>query len=259
MGVGETISNETTGASVRALISWTEFQEIIQKEPYNSTNYIWRGQRDSAWGLESGLDRFLKGLSPEQKATRAERHLGRFKQASRGRRGENPNQPTNDDEWWALAQHNAMLTPLLDWTDSPFVALYFAFEKAQTPASRSRSVWALSTLVRSRDEIETRISTKRQRDTLDIIRPLQGDNSRLLNQAGLFTKVPSGTTVETWLAEGTEVEQGEIALTKFIIPEDGREDCLRLLNRMNINHLSLFPDLYGAGKHCNNVLQIDNY
>jgi len=38
-----------------------------------------------------------------------------------------------------------------------------------------------------------------------------------------------------------------------------RNDFLRFLNRMNINYLSLFPDLDGAAKHCNMRLEIDNY
>jgi hypothetical protein len=30
---------------------------------------------------------------------------------------------------------------------------------------------------------------------------------------------------------------------KFCIPTEGRRDCLKMLNKMNINRLSLFPDL----------------
>ena len=41
-------------------------------------------------------------------------------------------------------------------------------------------------------------------------------------------------------------------------PED-RSSFLRFLNRMNINYLSLFPDLEGAAKYCNMQLEIDNY
>jgi hypothetical protein len=43
------------------------------------------------------------------------------------------------------------------------------------------------------------------------------------------------------------------------LPEAGRVDCLRRLNRMNINHLSLFPDLLGSAEHCNRSLRIPNY
>ena len=50
-----------------------------------------------------------------------------------------------------------------------------------------------------------------------------------------------------------------MVLVKFTVPTGDREDCLRSLNRMNINHLSLFPDFYGASTFCNLNLEIASY
>ena len=57
--------------------------------------------------------------------------------------------------------------------------------------------------------------------------------------------------VENECAKSTVYE-----LIKISIPDEERDECLRMLDRMNINHLSLFPDVYGASHHCNMALQI---
>ena len=46
-------------------------------------------------------------------------------------------------------------------------------------------------------------------------------------------------------------------LTKIIIPNSGREDCLKYLNKMNINRMSLFPDLDGAASYINCVWELN--
>lgn len=251
------------------LESWKDFYERVDDSVFRSAHFIWRGQRDADWKLSSGLDRLLKKMPKDAIAVTAEKHLERFKLASRGRRGQNPNQPRNDNEWWALAQHNAMFTPLLDWTESPFVALYFAFEKEEHAASGRRAVWALSeAVVRARLDEESateapsdppsrRKQSTLRPGTLEFIRPMQDDNSRLVSQAGLFTRAPAGVTIEEWVNANTNENAPLAGLVKITVPDEDRMNCLCSLNKMNINHLSLFPDLYGAGKHCNNALELN--
>ncbi|MCK5213851.1 MAG: hypothetical protein KAR05_00675 [Candidatus Omnitrophica bacterium] len=41
--------------------------------------------------------------------------------------------------------------------------------------------------------------------------------------------------------------------------EPNREDILKRLSRKNINHLTLFPDIYGAVEHANMQLKIKGY
>jgi len=241
--------------------SWKYFHDYVRQEMLDFSHYIWRGQRDAEWGLESGLDRQLAGLTSPERRTAARNHLRHFQQSARGRRGPNPVKIDDDNEWWALGQHHGLATPLLDWTESPFVALYFAFEKPGRPPAGRRAVWAIGAWSDKNAEIRKSAPPQEKEiaPVLHEVRPHGDENARLVAQAGLFTRAPLGMTVDAWV-RGCFAGDGKYAtLLKLTFPESGRTDCLRTLNKMNINHLSLFPDLYGSGHHCNKYLEIKRY
>ncbi len=178
------------------LAHWKYFHDYLNHQGFRSTAWIWRGQRDAAWPLLSSLDRLLAkttgsaGLAIGQ--AQESQQLARFKQAARGRRGSNPRHDLNDDEWWALGQHHGLATPLLDWTSSPYVALYFAFEEPLPPTKGKRAVWALDAF-----QLEANLSLTRP-EMLRIVRPQQQDeNARLVSQAALFTRTPPNTSVDS--------------------------------------------------------------
>ena len=253
---GWTKSPVRDGVWTYKLKSWTHYHALITSEFLELSTFCWRGQRDASWRLQSSFDRKISLTENKLRTQLASQHLSRFKLAARGRRGFAPQRIESDNDWWALAQHNGMVTPLLDWTESPFVALYFAFEAAGD--QKSRAVYALGNINAKlaslkRDGLESTAAI------LEKIRPMQDDNARLVSQAGLFTRLPLGMTVEDWIKENFEGDTRVPRLVKIILPEEGRDQCLLSLNRMNINHLSLFPDLFGAGEHCNKALSIDKY
>jgi len=74
----------------------------------------------------------------------------------------------------------------------------------------------------------------------------------------MFTRAPDGMLVEDWVATAFP-EDKHSYLLKITIPTKDRLVALRTLNRMNINHLSLFPDLDGASRFANLHLIIDRY
>ncbi len=81
----------------------------------------------------------------------------------------------------------------------------------------------------------------------------------MISQGGLFTKASLGVDIEQWVRTYYAGEDRNPCLIKVRIPDVERRTCLKRLNEMNINHLSLFPDLYGASKFCNTKLEISNY
>ena len=44
------------------LTSWKYFHDYVRQEMLDYSHYVWRGQRDAQWPLESSLDRRLRTL-----------------------------------------------------------------------------------------------------------------------------------------------------------------------------------------------------
>jgi hypothetical protein len=91
---------------------------------------------------------------------------------------------------------------------------------------------------------------------LELIDPLSDENPRLVNQGALFTRAPIGTPVDLWVQVFFTGSEREVLL-RIELPESDRTRCLSALDRMNINHLSLFPDLTGASRATNLRTEID--
>lgn len=248
------------GVEHLAASDWGDFVEFVDSRLLYP-QYVWRGQRDSSWPLEPTLDRLLRQLGKAGDTRTVNAHLVRFKYAIRGRRGTNPPELPGENDWWALGQHHGLATPLLDWTESPFVAAFFACESGKPSATGRRMVFGVSKTAveaKSRDIARAHRGSARP-PIIEFVEPLTNENPRLVNQRALFTRTPSGMDLERWIRANFPREAKNVRLRKIEVPETERETALRSLNRMNINHASLFPDLYGASKYANLNVEIARY
>ena len=242
------------------LRSWQEFDTWV-RGMLDYRGYVWRGHASETWLLEPTLDRILRKIGRLKSPKMRSEHLERFKLATRGRRGLNPPILGSDNDWWALGQHHGLATPLLDWTTSPYVAAYFAFTPEENESAANRAIMAISRVgIRNRSkEIQSSWSSKRPAPVVEFIQPYTDENPRLVSQGGLFSRGPDGVDLESWIRDHVDHSERKVRLYKITIPNSQREVALRSLNRMNINHLSLFPDLYGASKYVNMDLLIKKY
>lgn len=230
--------------------NWKEFVNKIEKTYLSNAmynNFIWRGQgKNESWKLQTTLDRALPKEQINKKCV--ENHLNNFKYALRGRITSDINL-LEEDEVWAIGQHFGLVTPLLDWTFSPFIAAYFAYEYEYSYSEHieDRVIYAINTKF-----IEKELSDI----GIKIVYPLSNYNKRLINQNGVFLKIPVGVSLEDVIKKKKCSE--EKVFFKFIIRESksfSREEVLTIINSMNINRLTLFPDIDGSASYCNMKLK----
>ncbi|HBM64038.1 MAG TPA: hypothetical protein DD418_09840 [Pseudomonas sp.] len=259
----EIMADELSGRiPVTRLESWRDFNNLLESTFFNrpGVQLVFRGHRRFDWSLMPTLGRLTTNGIVTSELAQAQ--LERFKFAVRGRL-KSPDLVAEDDELWAVGQHYGLMTPLLDWTYSPYVALFFAFHKddsKEEAANPYRAVYVLNKSFLADNEEETGIR---------VWEPRKDDHGRLVNQAGLFTFSPTDATIENKLAtvladdelfedeelrSASEDEQPDILakyICKIYIRNEERDACLRHLRRMNVHHASLFPDLLGASEYCN--------
>ena len=247
------------------LESWRDFCDLTKDPSKFGPAYIYRGQTNYDWILNSSIDR-RELRYPKRKTFgggtlefydkppfNEEKQLNAFKRAIRGRRGLNPPE-LGDDECWALGQHHGLATPLLDWTRSPFVALFFAFEEEKCFLEGDewgepgfRGVYLLSTHT---------IKFVPKDDTPAVrVLPTEADdgNYRAISQAGLLVRMPRKSNLESYVTKHFKGEPHVATFIKIKIPNEDRDDCLVALNKMNINYMTLFPDIGGAAQHVNSL------
>lgn len=291
------------GIYEKTLDSWEKFGEFVADSELCPPTCIFRGQANSKWLVESTLDRMEKrfpkkpnlsgGTTKEFSIPCVERdlQLDRFKEMARGKLT-NPPKEDEEDEWWTLAQHHGLATPMLDWVYSPFVALFFAFEDKRCWCKEKDGESKVYKEPESRAVFALAHQIVREKETDDKPAPCPFSpkghaNYRLVNQGGVFLKMPEPEyedecgkrhiikrhiDLETYVCEnftadtyrkasdenGKSNTQPRAILRKVIMPNNkDRIECLKFLDHMNINRSSLFPDLDGAARYVNDLWEVN--
>lgn len=112
----------TSAGELRAFID--EVYEIAEQ---TECDVIWRGQSDHRWGITSSLARLTENPTAVRDAdlARAERLL--LAEANTWVTATAVS-PANDLEWLAPLQHHGVPTRLLDFTEDPLTATFFAVD-----------------------------------------------------------------------------------------------------------------------------------
>jgi hypothetical protein len=238
----------------RVLDSWDAYLRVITDPPF--ANWSFRGQANAAWPLSSTLTRYFTTFQISQADWngRERRSLRIFKRKATHFLTHVP-KADDDFEWLALMQHHGSPTRLLDFTKSPYVAAFFALERAEQDAAVWAADWSRmpSLTPVTRGEIRERAPsfTLRELQAGNVLAKGQigfGEpyimNRRLIAQSGTLAVPPVlGLPIEEILRS----TRG--ALLKMILPRASvRPTAMHELYRMNITNATLFPDLDGLAR-----------
>jgi FRG domain len=238
------------------ITTWDMFKQSVSE----LRSWAFRGQSDAKWPMYSSLSRYFINFGVHQDAwSKLEsRSLRVFKRKSHLFLEHLPEEH-DAFEWLGLMQHHGTPTRLLDFTWSPYVAAFFALERATSDAA----VWAVFPpgLNNNKRYRTIRVTQKddpnevgpwvlgnyeshflENKESIVVIGEPRRMNQRLIAQSGTFV-IPGRLDLPAEQIIPLE------AIQKFIIDTAMvRETAMRDLYNMNINNATLFPGLDGMAR-----------
>jgi len=247
-------------------INIKEIDELIKILNEFENHYIFRGQSSAKWGLVPSIERILGTKWSASTASKFEEYsLTKFK-SKYHLYDEKNRRPETLLQWLSLMQHYGVPTRLLDFSYSPYIALYFCLETLSPSSKDDIAIYAIDyrdiikkslAFIKTRDkdfkyeytdtfdkhdEIFVSTINRFSYDILWVTEPLEV-NLRLDRQAGCF--LLSGNLdkkIEELLAVSIYKDTD---IKKIIIPINMYEQLFALLSKVNINAKVLYGDLTG--------------
>lgn len=222
--------------------SWSDFKakftsDLYMDDHFERGTYLFRGQGVEDWSLSSTFDRWFKG-DREDKVKVADHLLEQFKKECELE--PIPEQARQDKILMlSLAQHNGLPTRLLDWSESPYVAAFFAFSghiRHGISLEKNIAIWTLNTA----DDIWD------VEHGCEIVTVPSFGNERIHNQHGRFTYLRAPyASVEEYVKN---FPGEKVGLRKLLIPVRDALAAMAELDSMGINHSRIYPGISGNAK-----------
>lgn len=228
--------------------SWTEFKQHASNDILAGGGKIYRGQANAEWKLETSLHR--SGFVNDQPDLDVYSNIvvPFVHEAVEAWTGKSWNlvDPQGLAEFLAFMQHNGFPTPLLDWSQSPYVAAYFAFEAIKPFGHQHGSVAIYSFNANGWAKRYTQANDiKDPNPHVSVLKPRAIGNNKMALQQGLFTW-SNVRDIEDHIHQN-ETEDIKF-LTKYEIEVSERAVVMRDLALMGISALHLMPSIESVCK-----------
>ena len=264
----------------QCIINWSQLLEYYRTLRVGEKRWVFRGQTNADWGLETTLER-LAGRFSIDISELSKYETGLIRRFQREASLYLSVQPKNSDlmQWLALMQHHGVPTRLLDWTYSFFIAVYFALETVK-PGNRC-AIWMIDyEWIRERtkesvpDDIRSLIEEDEDLKECKTVNCLLNNsppistvcrlnpfhlNERLILQQGVF--LAPGDVTRSFM-DNLHVlfssKNSRDHFIKLILDTDlsFTKEAISELHRMNVNRATLFPGLDGFATSLGNSVVI---
>jgi hypothetical protein len=228
---------------------WGEFKQHIAKF-HHKGRFLFRGQHSNKFPLRTAFHRKNRNNLPLYLMHECSRLRHRINAIS-----SHYYQDTPEDLYGllSLAQHHGFPTPLLDWTESPYVAAFFAFdcltERSQWCEQKDRAPVRIFTFDWHAWMNVSRVWIQSLNDPcpdLQFFHPPAHNNPRYYPQQSMaaFSNIDN---IEDFIRTYEWVEKAQF-LTRIDIYANQREEVEDELRFMGITPATLFPGIEGACK-----------
>jgi hypothetical protein len=241
-------------------------------------NFIFRGQSDHEWQLETSLRRAILQNNPGLQTSITHREkiiLNKFK-AQAHNYLQSPPSASDDIEWLSLVQDFGGPTRLLDFTESFYIAAFFALEDATSTSA----IWCINNeflnnkilgmgitnfeefaglCIKSqenRERIVIRVTPPRLNQRLAIQKgtflfpcnPRYSFEENLCNSFDIPLSALSKENAEN-IDDSIKADKARNSfIIKILLSQELRPQAIEDLYSMNIDAASLFPDLSGFAR-----------
>ncbi len=219
--------------------SWDDYKNFVSSN--NIYNYIYRGQENSNWKLQTSFHREAEKRNMDLMFyTNNIIPLISQRIIAEGFEVHNMNDIQNYNSFLSKLQHHGFPSPFLDWTYSPYIAAYFGILSSSESESDTFSIYVFDHYKWVKNNYQP-IDLLNKEPFVSTFMPYYNNNPRLISQKSILT-VTNQNDIEEYLNFMGKHQQSEY-LYKINILKSEINTIQKDLNYMGINKRSLFPKL----------------